>query len=184
MRYNVAQLLKGQIGEQRQFDLREEIGYLDPELDPVQPLVGSVVLMRTSQGVLATGQFRTSLRAECRRCLEPCIVDVEFDLEEEFYPALHIGEAPVDDVPEEERDEALSIDEHHILDLSEVMRQALWLATPRETLCSPDCGGLCPDCGENRNLGTCSCTQAPIDPRWAALQALLPVETDSDERSD
>ncbi len=90
----------------------------------------------------------------------------------------------MDDVPEEERDEALSIDEHHILDLSEVMRQALWLATPREALCRPDCDGLCPDCGENRNLGSCSCNQAPIDPRWAALQALLPVETDSEERSD
>ncbi len=56
MRYNVAQLLKGQTGAQRRYDLSEEIGYLDPELEPVQPLVGSVVLMRTSQGVLATGQ--------------------------------------------------------------------------------------------------------------------------------
>jgi uncharacterized protein len=184
MRYNVAQLLKGQTGAQRRYDLNEDVGYLDPELEPVEPLVGSLVLMRTSQGVLATGRFRTTLLAECRRCLEPCTADAEFDLEEEFYPAVLIGETPVDDVPEEERDEALSIDEHHILDLSEVMRQALWLATPRETLCHPDCRGLCPDCGENRNLGTCNCAQAPIDPRLAALQALLPIENDSEERSD
>ena len=184
MRYNVAQLLKGPTGAQRRYDLSEEIGYLDPDLEPVEPLAGSLVLMRTSQGVLATGRFRTSLRAECRRCLEPCTVEAEVDLEEEFYPVVRIGEAPVVDLPEEERDEALSLDEHHILDLSEVMRQGLWLATPTETLCRSDCSGLCPNCGENRNLGTCSCSQAPIDPRWAALGALLPVETDSEERSD
>jgi uncharacterized protein len=184
MRYNVAQLLKGQTGTERRYDLNEEIGHLDPELEPVEPLVGSLVLMRTSQGVLATGKFRTCLRAECRRCLDPCTVCVEFDLEEEFHPAVYIGEVPLDDVPEEDRDEALSIDEHHILDLSEVMRQALWLATPGEPLCRPDCRGLCPDCGENRNLGACSCKQEPLDPRWAVLQALLPAETDFDERSD
>jgi uncharacterized protein len=184
MRYNVAQLLKGQTGAQRRYDLSEEIGHLDPELEPVEPLVGSLVLMRTSQGVLATGRFHTSLRAECRRCLEPCTVDAEFDLEEEFYPVVLIGEVPVDDVPKEERDEALSIDENHILDLSEVMRQALWLATPRETLCRSDCSGLCPDCGENRNLRSCTCNQVPVDPRWATLQELLPAQSDSEERSD
>ena len=182
--HGVAQLLKGPTGAQRRYDLSEEIGYLDPELEPVQPLEGSLVLMRTSQGILATGKFTTSLRAECRRCLEPCTVDIEVDLEEEFYPAVRIGEVPVDDVPEEERDEALSIDEHHILDLGEVMRQALWLATPGEVLCRSDCSGLCPECGENRNLGHCSCTQTPIDPRWTVLQTLLPVEPDSEERSD
>jgi uncharacterized protein len=184
MRYNVAQLLKEQTGARRRYDLNEEIGYLDPELEPIHPLKGSIVLMRTSQGILVTGKLHTTLQAECRRCLEPCQTEVEFELEEEFYPVVRIAGAPVDDVPEEDRDDALVIDGQQILDLGEVVRQGLWLAAPTEALCRPDCAGLCHRCGGNRDRGECLCDQEATDPRWAALQALLSDEPDTEERSD
>jgi uncharacterized protein len=179
MRYNVAQLVKGPTGAYRQYDVHADIRNLDPEMELARPLVGWIKLMRTSQGVLATGKLETSLRTECRRCLEPCDLDVVVELEEEFYPTVRIDDAPLDDVAAEDRDVALRIDEHHILDLSEVIRQALWLAGPEEALCREDCAGLCPDCGGNRNLGECTCEAAPVDPRWAALQSLLTQEPDS-----
>jgi uncharacterized protein len=178
MRYNVAQLLKGPTGNRRQYELREDIEGLDQGLVPIRPLIGAVTLMRTSQGILATGRLRTKLRVECRRCLEPYNIDVQLHMEEEFHPTVVIGEAPVDRVPREEEDEALIIDAHHTLDLSEVIRQGLWLAMPMDLLCRPDCAGLCPNCGGNRNLGECQCDQPAIDPRWAALQQLLPNEPD------
>jgi uncharacterized protein len=148
------------------------------DLDPTSPLVGSVSLTRTNQGILVTGEVRTMLRGTCRRCLEPCDVEAELDLEEVFYPIAEVGEVSLDDVPDEEEDEALWIDEHHTLDLSEVIRQGLWLADPAQALCRPDCAGLCPQCGGNRNLGECSCEEVPTDPRWAALQGLLLNESD------
>ena len=135
--------------------------------------------MRTSQGILVTGKLRTRLRLTCRRCLDLAEVKVELNLQEEFHPVVRIAEASLDDVPDEEYDEALLIDEHHILDLSEVIRQGLWLAAPMEALCRPDCRGLCPRCGGNRNLGECHCDETDADPRWAALQALLSTESDS-----
>lgn len=184
MQYNVAQLLKGPIGAERRYAMREEIQGLDPELEPVSPLVGSVTLLRTSQGILVTGRLRTMLRMACHRCLEPMIGEVVLDLEEEFHPAAHFAEASLDKVPEEDYDEALLIDEHHVLDLSEVIRQELWLFSPMEALCRPDCAGLCPECGGNRNLGECRCAETAIDPRWAVLQSLLSDESKSQERSD
>jgi uncharacterized protein len=184
MRYNVAQLLKGPTGGQRRYHLSEDISTLDDGLEAQSPLVGSVTLIRTSQGILATGRLTTTLRTTCRRCLEMADVDVELELEEEFYPAVRISEAPVDDVPEDDHDEALLIDEHHTLDLREVIRQGLWLAAPMEALCRPDCAGLCPHCGGNRNLGECQCDEVVGDPRWAALQVLLSDELDLQERSD
>jgi uncharacterized protein len=57
------------------------------------------------------------------------------------------------------------------------------VVAPMQALCRPDCGGLCPHCGGNRNLGECQCDQEPSDPRWALLQALLEAD-ESDERSD
>lgn len=183
MQYNVAQLLKGSTGGQRRYDFSEEIKNLDPDLDPVQPLEGWLTLLRTSQGILVSGKLRTVLQMECSRCLEPCEAEVELELEEEFRPTVPINDAPVDDVPEEEWDEALTIDEHHILDLSEVIRQGLWLAAPMEAICRPECAGLCPQCGGNHNLGECTCEQPALDPRWAALQSLV-ITKESDERSD
>ncbi|MFC2036801.1 DUF177 domain-containing protein [Chloroflexota bacterium] len=184
MRYNVAQLLKRPIGTRRHYDVNKKIGSLDQELELVRPLVGPIILTRINQGILVTGRLRTELQVACRRCLEPCNAKVELELEEEFYPIAPIGGASGDNGPEEGLDEALSIDEHHTLDLGEVVRQALWVAAPMEALCRPDCAGLCPQCGGNRNLGECSCNQTPIDPRWIALQALISDESDSNERSD
>jgi uncharacterized protein len=45
------------------------------------------------------------------------------------------------------------------------------LAVPFAPLCREDCKGLCPQCGIDRNTGTCSC-EPPIDPRLAALKGL------------
>jgi uncharacterized protein len=184
MRYNVAQLLKGPTGARRRYEFEEEIRDLDPELDPLAPLVGWVSLMRSSQGILVTGLLRTRIQTTCLRCLEPVDIEIELDLEEEFYPAVRINDVHLDDVAEEEQDAALLIDDHHILDLREVIRQGLWLAVPMEAICSPDCAGLCPQCGGNRNLGECQCVETSLDPRWAVLQGLLTIDQDSQERSD
>jgi uncharacterized protein len=184
MRFNVAQLIKGPTGASREYDVHERVGKLDGQVELLEPVVGSVTLMRTSQGILVTGRLGTKMRAECRRCLEPYDADVVVELEEEFLPVVRIGDAPVDEVPEKERDSDLLIDADHILDLSEVLRQELWLAVPSDGVCRPDCSGLCAQCGGNLDSGECSCVQAPIDPRWAALQALVSDEPDSQERSD
>lgn len=172
MLYNVAQLLKGPVGGRRRYDVEDEIQGLDPELVALRPLAGTVTLLRTSKGILVSGKLQTALLGTCRRCLEPVEVQAEVNLEEEFYSVTRIGEIPVETVPEEEQDDALLISDRHILDLREVIRQALWLSGSMDTLCRPDCAGLCSSCGGNRNLGECTCEETVIDPRWAALQAL------------
>jgi uncharacterized protein len=178
MRFNVAQLLKGPTGACREYDIDEEIRNLDPELRPLRPLTGTVTLMRTTQGILVMGTLVTLVEGSCKRCLEPAKVEVELQLEEEFRPTNRIAGAPLDPVPEEDQDPALLIDERHNLDLDEVVRQGLWLAVPMEMLCRPDCAGLCPACGGNRNAGECQCDEAAVDPRWAALGAILHDKAD------
>ena len=42
---------------------------------------------------------------------------------------------------------------------------------PSVPLCRPDCLGLCPTCGADRNEEPCTCAE-PGDPRWAALDVL------------
>ncbi|MFC2029517.1 DUF177 domain-containing protein [Chloroflexota bacterium] len=184
MRFNVARLLKGPIGASRQYDLGSDVRHLDSELEPLRPVVGSVTLLRTSQGILAKGNLKTRLKQGCRRCLEPCEVDVEIRLEEEFRSVSNFGGAAIDEALDEELDEALLIDDKHTLDLSEVVRQELLLAATGEAVCHPDCAGLCSTCGGNLNLGECACEEDTVDPRWSALQSLLPHQSESTERRE
>ena len=56
--------------------------------------------------------------------------------------------------------------------LEDVLREQVLLALPVRTLCRPDCKGLCPRCGANRNNQPCTCDEGPRDLRWEALAGL------------
>jgi len=74
------------------------------------------------------------------------------------------------EVAEQELDESLVIGGK--IDMADIVREQILLAIPEQLLCSEDCRGLCPKCGENRNLIDCNCADDDIDPRWAALKNL------------
>jgi len=59
-----------------------------------------------------------------------------------------------------------------ILETRPILLEQLQLNIPMKPLCRPDCLGLCPICGIDRNRGTCACAEASPDPRWAALASL------------
>lgn len=175
--FNVAQLLKDTVGAVRHVDVVAHLGRLVPDLQPAedadaaQPiLAGPVRLMRTNQGILVAGELTGEATQNCARCLDPVPVAIEVLLEELFVPTIDMATGR--SVKPDEEDEALWIDEHHILDLTEVLRQDVLLELPVHVLCNVNCKGLCPNCGQNLNEGACEC-QAEIDPRWSGLTDLL-----------
>ena len=175
MRYNIAQLLKEQSGHTRNFDLREDIQKLDPDIAPLTTLDGTVQMIRTGDGVLVLGQLHASLELNCSRCLDPFAMPIKFSLEEEFHPTIDINTGA--NLPVAEDDEAATrINAHHEIDLTEVVRQDLLLAMPTRPICRSKCLGLCPSCGKNLNQGSCNCVRDEIDPRWEALKQLLDQE--------
>jgi uncharacterized protein len=172
MRINCAQLLKGPTGSARRLDLFEDISGIDDDLVILSPVTGPITLIRTADGILVTGSLVTDVELECRRCLEPFAAPVEMEIEEEFHPSVDIqtgAKIPVADTEED----ATTIDEHHVLDLTEVVRQAIFLAIPMSPLCRADCAGLCPLCGQNLNEGQCQCVSEVVDPRLEVLKQLL-----------
>jgi uncharacterized protein len=172
MRFNVAQLLKEQMGRVRQYSLHEDVSHLDPDAVPLSTLDGNITLIRTADGILATGILRISVELICSRCLEPFAMPAQFRLEEEFHPTIDVTTGTslplLDDA-----ETATQIDAHHILDLTEVARQKLLLAIPPFPFCRTKCAGLCPQCGKNWNEGPCNCTHDDSDPRLQVLKQLL-----------
>lgn len=165
MLYNVAQLLQDPIGSTRDYVVDDDV------LAPGEPwesahVTGKVRVLRTHRGILVTGALATTIGATCGWCLEPVDLALELPIEEEYFPQIDIYSGLPVAIPEDA--EAFLIDKHHILDLSEAVRQAIVLEIPISPRCREDCRGLCPVCGANRNERECSC-EREADPRWASL---------------
>lgn len=110
-------------------------------------------------GIMVTGTVTTGWTGECRRCGGQVSGAVEAVVRERFVTQ-----------PSDADDDAYLLDSD-LLDLEPLVRDAVLLELPLAPLCSPECRGLCPRCGENLNLVTCGC-RPEVDPRWAPLEAL------------
>lgn len=133
-----------------------------------EPLVGQIEMVRTADGILVRGKLTTAVELQCDRCLEPFTQKVEFEIEEEFHPAIDMSTGARLPCDEQET----RIDEHHIIDLTELMRQSIFLALPMHPLCRIGCLGLCDRCGQNLNEGPCDCKESMVDPRLEILRKL------------
>ncbi len=106
----------------------------------------------------------------CARCVDPVPVPLAGDFDLIFRPS---------DADAESGERAITVDETEIgyyeesgLLLEDVVREQVLLSLPGRTLCTPDCKGLCPSCGQNLNSASCNCDKAAADPRWNALAGL------------
>jgi uncharacterized protein len=100
--------------------------------------------------VLVKGEIKGELLLDCCRCLEPSKYTVRIPIVQSF-PS--------------------TTDE---IDLEDEVRQLLILNLPTKPLCRQDCAGLCPQCGINRNTGTCQCSDKPAaSQRWDKLKNLI-----------
>lgn len=171
MQFNVASLLKGPVGGAQRHRLDETSLSLDDA--QVERVWGHITLMRVNDGIWASGEFRATVTCTCSRCLQPYGTTLRFPFEETYYPSLDINTGVAVPLPNEAEADA-AIDGHHILDISEAMRQDIILATPMKPLCSPTCAGICSRCGRDLNHSSCACPKEVQDPRWAPLLDMLP----------
>jgi uncharacterized protein len=123
------------------------------------PVAADVVLESVLGGVAVTGTVRAPWAGVCRRCLAPATGEVRVTVREVYTNDGDDGDTY-----------ALVGDD---VDLEPMVHDAVLLELPQAPLCRADCAGLCPTCGADRNVGPCRCTP-PVDPRWRALDSLLP----------
>jgi uncharacterized protein len=169
MIFNVAQLLRSPVGASRQHRWNGEYEALNRELGLEGSVDGSVRMDRTNWGILCTARMNGGVRLQCSRCLESFSQDLPIRLCEEFVPTADVRTGLQTPGPSDIHD--FTIDESHILDLTDAFRQYGLLSKPAQPLCHPGCRGLCPTCGGNRNHHQCSCMVEEVDPRLQTLQS-------------
>jgi uncharacterized protein len=175
--YNVAGLLRAAPGTSRQFPIHADRFEVAEDARLAAPLDGEVRLSRTGRSILAHAIVRTAFEEQCSRCLGPVTAPVEVTVDEEALPSIDIDSGQAVDRSAEP--DALRLDDHHELDLSEPIREAVSLAEPIAPLCRPDCAGLCETCGADLNTDpTHAHGEASIDPRLAVLAGWDPTKSD------
>lgn len=84
----------------------------------------------------------------CARCAKD--LSKTFDIDAEFGVAKKVSEESTEYVEAPEG----------VLDVGELARTVFFLELPARILCKEDCLGLCPMCGCDRNVDTCSCNHS------------------------
>jgi len=133
----------------------EQVGPL--KADATAELVGSEIRIR--------GHLGTRLRAHCDRCLKPIEFPVDQDFDLFYRPMSSIARQEEIEIPDEESEIGFFSGEG--IEFSDVIVEQVNLALPMKLVCRPDCLGLCPVCGIDRNVEECQCRieehQSPFD---------------------
>jgi len=142
-----------------------------------------VDLYSEGDNIHASGTMRGEVVVACSRCVGAARIPIEESINVTWMPQHALVDDDDADAAAEkpaEGDEGAELvaedldvfayDGEHV-DLEPVIREQLVLAVPYAPLCREDCKGLCPQCGVDRNVGTCAC-EKPLDPRFAALRGL------------
>ena len=139
----------------------------------VGKLTGQVRLRNIGHEIRVLGRLQAVAVLPCSRCLREHEVDLEFDFCETC--SLTQMDAPGSYLSDAELAEPAPIPilDGNFVNLTELVRQLLVLNLPSRSLCSPDCKGLCPQCGADLNITTCECQRQVTDPRLAPLAELL-----------
>lgn len=142
-------------------------------------LVGAVALTgrlvrADGEAYRLQGRLSSNVEVSCVRCLEPFQSAIRETLDLVYLPQSQNVAASEDEDHGLGADElAVSFYRDEAIDLAHMIWEQIVLALPMKPVCRPDCQGLCPDCGANRNETTCSCVRDTTDPRWHALKGLL-----------
>jgi uncharacterized protein len=126
------------------------------------PVTVDAELESVVEGLLVTGKVGATVMLRCVRCLRDVDHELEADVRELFLLE-----------PSDDEDAGYVVPADDRLPLDTMVRDAVVLAFPPFPLCRPDCAGLCPECGADRNTVDCGhAGPGATDPRWAALAGL------------
>jgi uncharacterized protein len=132
---------------------------------------GRITLSRAGDVTWVRGEVGTEVTLLCARCARPFarrLVGI-------FREGYRAGAAEAEHRAEGGSGAMVLVLATPLLDITELVRQHLVLAVPMAPLCRPDCRGLCPTCGADRNEGDCGCSADAVDPRLEALRRFRPA---------
>lgn len=128
-----------------------------------------LTIQKIKEEYYCQGYVMVPVEEECSRCLNMFNMELSGDLS--FVIKSKEGKAVIS---ENSGEDVIHVKaSESVIELNDLIRQALLLSLPLKPLCRPECRGLCPSCGVNLNEETCDCKEEEIDERWEGLRDML-----------
>lgn len=134
---------------------------------------GVARLLNQSLGeIRIEGKLNVSVDGTCDRCLGVASFSIDKGFDLVYVPSDQVVEPGAEEI----HGAAIEIGfyEGNGLELNDVLRELVLLALPMRLVCSEACKGICPVCGQDRNVRECNCRAEAADERWNRLRALRP----------
>ena len=113
-------------------------------------LLFSLKLVPVKSDILVSGKISTEILAQCDRCAE--MFPLQLQDAEIFHKYKNLTGDPID--------------------LTEDIREDILMTFPQSFLCQDSCRGICPICGQNRNLHVCDCKAESVSFEDENLEAV------------
>lgn len=136
----------------------QSVGITASDVELEGPLRIGLSLDRRVDEIWIRGALHAIALQQCSRCLIDFsqILELEFEVFCAKLPAARTMSPKALD----EEDGGVHFHDGHVLSIDSEIREAVLLGLPMRSLCREACAGLCPRCGEDRNLGSCRCVGA------------------------
>ena len=121
-----------------------------------------VILKKSHSQIIFKAQLEVPAKFECDRCT----ADYQTSLQTSYQVVYFFSTESLSD----ESDNIIYLYPNaDVIDISKELRDYALLSVPMKKLCSDDCKGLCPVCGQDLNIKECECPKGKMDPRWEPL---------------
>ncbi len=177
MKLQVSQLHEGENRLEYSADKNEPIRKLVERLKlaghPIDGNLKAVLqLTKLEPNYYLRGRLQYNLKPLCSRCADtfPYPVDHAFEL-----GLVHLANGkPQRTATLAEESEELDLNwfSDHELNLEPILEEQFNLSLPFQPLCSPDCRGICQNCGKDLNEGACGCGTTKADNPFSVLKNL------------
>jgi uncharacterized protein len=150
---NVAQLLQATLGTVREVDFSEPLENPSAEVVLRGSVDGTAKLTLLSGAVLVQARYEVPVTLECARCLDPVDTRVKGDLDERFVAQVDVRTGTHRQDDDLDDPDLPRINDHHEVELDDVLQQDILTRLPMRPLCDAACPGLCETCGRKLDAG-------------------------------
>ena len=122
----------------------------------LRPLTYTAVLVNKGDFITLDADIDVGLEHDCDRCGQSFTRDYKLHLSLKLADASSLSKSDEIDLTEEDLD-VVTFNSPNI-DLNAILLESIYLEMDEPCLCREDCLGICANCGQNLNLGSCKCS--------------------------
>ena len=138
----------------------------------LSPVSARLRIEKAGAEIMVKGDLRAEIKLICSRCLKEYNGKLTVPVDTVYHPVEELKEeAHLSEVRSEELD--LDFYSGEEIDLLDLVKEQVELNIPMKPLCDDACKGICPKCGADLNIRSCTCSVKDIDPRFESLKKLL-----------